>query len=243
MCSAAGWGILARPAAPRAEPAASALRVCALTSYGVGLAALRALADLSAANPAELAVVGVATDDALDPGARIGRRKRIWSHLSDTRIEELQADVADVALSCAPWLWTGDVKTAAFRTLLAEAQPDLIVCCCFGQKLDEPLLRTPRLGAVNLHPSDLSAGHGAGYEPHVDAHTRNIDTSIWSAHMMTEAIDAGPVIATSDPVPVRDATGAIPHTPDAYYAMMWPALADFAPRVVSQLREQAPVPA
>ena len=74
---------------------------------------------------------------------------------------------------------------------LAAAGPDLGVCCGFGSILSGPLLAVPRWGWVNLHRSYLP--YNRGVDPLQWAMVERTPAGV-SLHVMTEEVDAGPVI-------------------------------------------------
>ncbi|GMG84802.1 hypothetical protein LNKW23_40180 [Paralimibaculum aggregatum] len=235
----ARWGGLVlpgRPLAPhRPRPAGDALRVLAMTSWEFAPVLLRALLDRDGRAAVPVQLVGLATDDAVNPAARIGAAKRIWRHFDPPSRLRTQLATMAIALRAGVPAYTGELKCRGFRRLLDRWAPDLILCCCLGQRLDGPILSRPRLGAVNLHPSDLANGHGAGFDPHGDVLARGADSNVWTAHRMTETIDDGPVLRVSAPIPVRGAGGQVPRAKSAFYRMMHPALPGLADAVLADL--------
>ena len=105
-----------------------------------------------------------------------------------------QLDTLDLA-------WQGGVPVFAAgqlahpRTLatLAALRPDLIAVACFPRRLPAALLALAPLGGVNLHPSLLPAGRGPA--PRFWAFRRGLAETGVTAHVMTPALDAGPILA------------------------------------------------
>lgn len=85
-----------------------------------------------------------------------------------------------------------DVNDPAFVARVAALAPDLLIVAGCSQILRDPLLRTPKLGAVNLHPSLLPEYRGR--EPLFWAILRGERRVGITAHRMTSAVDAGPIL-------------------------------------------------
>jgi methionyl-tRNA formyltransferase len=96
------------------------------------------------------------------------------------------ARIGAILESCA------DVNDPAFVDRVAAAQPDLLIVAGCSQILGEPLLRAPKLGAVNLHPSLLPKDRGR--EPLFWAILRGDRSVGITAHRMTKFVDAGPIL-------------------------------------------------
>lgn len=231
-----GWGALYLPAPGEAAPRPDrALRLVAMTSFTVGRAALRAMAHYQRRHPDAVSLVGVVTDDPLDPAARIGRRKRAWKYLSEEGAAALHCSTLEAGLTAGAPVFTGEIKAPWFRRLLEEWRPDALVCCCLGQVIDRTIVEAADVGAYNLHPSDLGRGHGAGFAPHEDAFARQAFTARWTLHRITDVLDGGPVVGVSPPVYIRDAFGSLPATPLAYYERMNAALPGLARQLLDAL--------
>jgi methionyl-tRNA formyltransferase len=85
---------------------------------------------------------------------------------------------------------------------LAGYQVDLMIVYGFNWILPANVLRTPRLGILNVHPSALPRYRGPSPIPWA---VRNGDPDFRiSVHRMTEQVDAGPVMARSEPLPFPD---------------------------------------
>ena len=77
--------------------------------------------------------------------------------------------------------------------LLAEDAPDLIVVIAFARILKPSLLAIPKMGCVNLHASLLPWGRGAS--PIQQSLLEGLTETGWSAMLMDEGLDTGPVLA------------------------------------------------
>lgn len=219
------WGALVSPAPDEgARTPKGGLRVVAMTSFTVGHAALQAITADQRARPGVIDLVAVATDEATNSEAKIGLRKRAWKWLTDQGRFDLLSETVETGLAAGAPVYTGELKTAFFRSLLADLRPDVILCCCLGQVLDASITESVPLGAYNLHPSDLGKGHGAGYEPHADAFERRAETARWTIHRITDVLDGGPIVTVSPSVSIRNRRGALPPTPMHYYDRMNSAL-------------------
>ncbi|WP_453971916.1 formyltransferase family protein [Amorphus sp. MBR-141] len=217
------WGGYLVPAGGERRPArAGALRIVAMTSFTVGLSALGALVERHQSGDIDL--VGVVTDEATNPDAKIGLRKRCWSWISEQERFALMRATMEMALSAGAEVYTGELKTGFFRQLIETWRPDAILCCCLGQLLDAGIINVPALGTYNFHPSDLGNGYGAGYAPHAHAIARQADTECWTVHRMTEVVHRGPIVAVSPSISIRDPDGALPERAMDYYDRMIAAM-------------------
>jgi methionyl-tRNA formyltransferase len=81
------------------------------------------------------------------------------------------------------------------RTLdaLAVLSPDLICAACFPRLLPDTLLRLPRLGAINLHPSLLPAYRGP--DPLFWIFHDGLEHAGVTIHLMDEGADTGDILA------------------------------------------------
>jgi methionyl-tRNA formyltransferase len=97
-------------------------------------------------------------------------------------------------------LLPGSTRTLA--ALLAGYEPDVLLVFGFNWRLPRDVLAVPRLGALNVHPSALPKYRGPS--PVLWA-IRNGDPFMGiTVHRMTERIDAGPVLAQVDDLPLPD---------------------------------------
>lgn len=90
--------------------------------------------------------------------------------------------------------------SAAGLALLREWAPELVIVCAYGQLLPQPVLDLPALGSFNLHFSLLPRWRGASPVQAAllagDAHTGV------SLQRMVMALDAGPLVASTPPLPI-----------------------------------------
>lgn len=200
-----GWGGLFTPDAPATHKPTAKLRVVCLGSTIGGLQLLEALK----AHP-DVQVVGVATDAADDPQAKISIGTRIWRLFSPEQRRQWVQRIKSSALTAHIPVYTGAVKTPFFRRLLAQWQPDVIVMFVYGQILDRQLIETPRWGCFNFHPSHLSAGKGKGAQPYEAAIAEGDTTVRMTVHHVTEEVDGGGIVIETPAVRITDAQGQYP---------------------------------
>ncbi len=84
---------------------------------------------------------------------------------------------------------------------LAAFEPDAICVACFPLRLPETVLRLPRLGCLNLHPSLLPRNRGP--DPLFWTFRQGDETTGVTVHIMTAAMDTGPIV-TQQAIPVPD---------------------------------------
>src|SRR5579875_1484246 len=77
--------------------------------------------------------------------------------------------------------------------LLKDYQPDAICVACFSQRISEPILRIPRFGALNVHPSLLPANRGP--EPLFWTFRLGQARTGVTIHLMNERLDSGDILA------------------------------------------------
>jgi methionyl-tRNA formyltransferase len=110
-----------------------------------------------------------------------------------------QAIVADVPPGMDLLLPGG---TGTLAPVLDGYQPDVLLVFGFNWRLPREVLDVPRLGVLNVHPSALPRYRGPS--PVLWA-IRNGDPFLGiTVHRMTERIDAGPVLAQADDLPIPD---------------------------------------
>lgn len=80
------------------------------------------------------------------------------------------------------------------RTLdaLAAFDPDVICVACFSRRLPAAVLRLPRLGCLNVHPSLLPANRGP--DPLFWTFRRGDPETGATIHLMDERLDTGPIL-------------------------------------------------
>lgn len=88
---------------------------------------------------------------------------------------------------------TGQVNDPAFIELIRKLAPDLIVAMHYATIFEPELLRIPRLGCVNEHPSRLPAGRGM--TPSFWHMIRGDERNWITLHFLDPGIDTGDVIA------------------------------------------------
>jgi folate-dependent phosphoribosylglycinamide formyltransferase PurN len=215
------WGELIVPEVQQPPPDGDAvLRLAAITSMTIGFMALLTLLAYQRHHPDRLYLTCVITDDPMNPDAKIGVRKRIWHHHSVEERAAIEEQIAIAALRDGVPVHTGDIKQPWFRDRLRNWSPDVVLCLGFGQVLDAGFLSIPAMGCCNVHPSDLTAGIGAGPAPYEGARERDVETSHWTVHAITDLVDQGPPIGLSPPINVRSAAGMFPDDPLDYYCKM-----------------------
>lgn len=92
------------------------------------------------------------------------------------------------------------------EALLAGLDLDAVVVIAFARILKPSLLALPRLGCLNLHASLLPWGRGAS--PIQQAILEGLSVTGWSAMLMEERLDAGPVLAREELAVAPDWTSA-----------------------------------
>lgn len=108
----------------------------------------------------------------------------------------------------------------------AAAEPDLGICCGFASILPTKHLDMPRWGWVNLHRSYLP--YNRGLDPLQWAMVERTPAGV-SLHVMSEAIDAGPVLAQRElPIVPTDNFHTLSEKADALvlelFEECWPRL-------------------
>jgi methionyl-tRNA formyltransferase len=100
------------------------------------------------------------------------------------------------------------LKEAGVVEQLAQFRPEVIVVAAFGQILPRAVLKIPRFGAVNVHPSLLPRFRGAS--PVAAAILAGDEFSGVSIMLMDEGLDTGPVLARAQvPISALDTTGSL----------------------------------
>lgn len=202
------WGRLYLPATPR--PICEGMRIALLGSTTAGLLVIESLLHFETMFPGQLNIMAAATDDTVDPRAKIGIRKRIWKYYSPGEQELLMRRM--IARACHHGIpcYTGAVKNEYFRALLRAWDPEAIIMCCFGQKVDQNIYEYPLLGMYNFHPSDLASNIGAGARPFESTIHEGRATSHMILHQVTETIDAGPIVGISPKINIALQNGQYP---------------------------------
>lgn len=98
-------------------------------------------------------------------------------------------------------------QQAAMLAALQEARVALVVLAGFDRILDASIVRTFPSRIVNIHPSLLPAfAGGMAPRPQADALAAGVKLSGCTAHLVTEEIDAGPIIAQEAVLVLEDDT-------------------------------------
>jgi folate-dependent phosphoribosylglycinamide formyltransferase PurN len=205
-----GWGALFMPARKK-QSSGAGLRTVVFTSTNAADLLLDSLTRYEMRFPDLLNIRGIATDDPNDPRTKISVNKRIWQFYTPDERETMMQDVIRISMDHGISCYTGNVKTDYFRQLLAEWDPEVIIMCCFGQKVDKFIYQYPRLGMYNFHPSDLAARIGAGAQPFQSSIKEGNTTSVMTVHQVTEIIDVGPIVGSSPRVNIKKEDGSFPN--------------------------------
>lgn len=112
----------------------------------------------------------------------------------------LRDKVINTSLKSGVKCYTGGVKNDLFWKIYSGWNPEVVIMCCFGQKISKPMFMYPVNGMYNFHPSDLAKQIGAGPKPFEDTMKQKKSTSRMVIHLVNEVIDGGPLIASSPPV-------------------------------------------
>jgi hypothetical protein len=206
------WGELILPAPAEASASTDAgLRPLVVSAYTYSLPLLAAVFDFQRRNPAQLRLVGLATDDPINADAHIDLRKRVWKYYSEDERVAMETATVEAALTEGIPVFTGELKSSGFRALISEWAPDAIVVCVCGQIFDAAIIEAARCGVYNLHPTDLAKGIGAGPTPYEEVVKAGDPWSRWTVHRLTVDVDSGPIVGQSPPVRVTelDFSGAV----------------------------------
>jgi len=97
-----------------------------------------------------------------------------------------------------------EAQQAALLAALQEAQVSLVVLAGFDRILDSSIVCAFPHRIVNIHPSLLPAfAGGMAPRPQADALAYGVKIAGCTVHLVTEEIDAGPIIAQAS-VPVEE---------------------------------------
>lgn len=214
----ARWGDYVHTARPAFQKTGEGLRVAVFGSAWRGLHTMAHLLREELDHPEEINLVGLATDDvsqevANDRKPKISTGRRLWQYIEPTDREELQNYVKGSAVMNGIDCYTGDVKTEAFwgsGGILEYWNPDVIVMSTFGQLIPPEVIRFPRYGMYNFHPSDLAHGKYPGPDPFTEMMNAGESTTRMTCHHVNEAFDEGHVVGFSPEIPIQDDAGAYP---------------------------------
>jgi len=122
-----------------------------------------------------------------------------------------------------------DVNDASFIQRIESHRPALLLVAGCSQILGRALRDAAGLGAVNLHPSLLPSY--SGKEPLFWALLRGEPRVGITAHVMTDALDAGPILLQREvPVPPRATSASLAEDVDREGAALLPDLLAMARR-------------
>jgi methionyl-tRNA formyltransferase len=205
------WGELIIPA-KKENPFKSykGLRVVVFGSFLFGYMLFETLKECEKRYPDRLHIAGLVTDDPVNPEAKISVKKRIWRLFDTEEKLHIEKIMIESALSFGVPCYTGEIKIDYFRHLLKIWNPDAIIVFVFGQLIDAPVINYPPYGIYNFHPSDLAEHHGAGTQPFEDLIARKADSTKITVHIITEQIDAGPIVGQSPPIRIKMENGEMP---------------------------------
>lgn len=85
---------------------------------------------------------------------------------------------------------------------LAGYEPDVVVCYGIPWRLPASVLRAPRVGVLNVHPS-LLPRHRGPMPVHWAVRHGDEETGV-TVHWMDEAFDSGPIVAQRGGIPLPD---------------------------------------
>lgn len=203
------WGGLYIPG--KVKPAAAkGLRLAVFGSTNAGNLVLQTLLKYEHKYPGRINVIGVATDDPVDTNTRISVAKRIWGRYTIDEMASLRDKVIATSMESGIPCYTGGVKNNLFWNIFREWNPELVIMCCFGQKINKQIYDYPVYGMYNFHPSDLAAQIGAGPKPFEGTMQREKSTSRMVIHQVNEIIDGGPLVGSSPPINICLRNGSYP---------------------------------
>lgn len=129
---------------------------------------------------------------ALPPRPAVGSGRGTFIPLTQAPAEG-EEPVDQIAWAAGiPVLLTGSLRRREVADAIASYRPDVIVVSCFTLRVPPAILRLPRFGCVNVHPSLLPRNRG-------------VDPVFWTLrwgepetgvtiHVMDEGYDSGPIL-------------------------------------------------
>jgi methionyl-tRNA formyltransferase len=205
------WGSYYIPHQPQ-QKENSALRVVLFGSTLGGMWVLETLKKLKQLHGKEqIQLVGLVTDEARVPHARISVKKRIWHYYEQETRATMVDGIISMALDQSMEVFTGNIKSAFFSSLLEKWNPDVIIMACFGQIVPANIFNYPAYGMYNFHPSDLKNDIGAGPRPFEDTLALNMTHTYVSVLEVTDVIDHGPMVMRSTPIRITGQHGELFH--------------------------------
>jgi phosphoribosylglycinamide formyltransferase 1 len=128
----------------------------------------------------------------------------ICNHAGAPALERATTHGIPARLMPRPAYPSREAQQAAILEALQEAQVALVVLAGFDRILDAAIVRAFPQRIVNIHPSLLPAfAGGMAPRPQADALEYGVKVSGCTAHLVTEEIDAGPILAQAA-VPVLE---------------------------------------
>ncbi|PKP54028.1 MAG: hypothetical protein CVT92_01385 [Bacteroidetes bacterium HGW-Bacteroidetes-1] len=203
------WGGFYKPLRPKAEKKVG-LRAVLFVSCNSGYLLLKNLANFEALYPEKLNIVGIVTDDPLDPDARISIKKRIWNEFTKEEHRFLFQRIIDTSIGLGIPCYSGAIKTDYFHEIFNAWNPETMLMFCFGQIVDTVTHKFPVMGSYNFHPSDLLNNIGVGSQPFQLTIKNGMKTSNLVIHEVTDVIDRGPIVGISPPVNICLTNGSYP---------------------------------
>jgi len=219
------WGGLLQPA-PDENPSKTSegMRVVLFGSWEFGYLVLETLKEYERRFPGKVNLVGLVTDNPLNPDAKISLKKRVWQFIDlPFRVFD-ETFIIESGLSHGIPVYTGEIKIESFYRMMEQWNPDVVLVCVFGQIINSFIINLPPFGIYNFHPSDLANNQGAGPAPYEDLVIRNAATTVWSLHHVSEEVDCGHVVGQSPPVNVLNSKGILPGNPLVVYQKLAEAL-------------------
>jgi methionyl-tRNA formyltransferase len=161
-------------------PPLEALLVAGITVRAVVIPALAALPG-----------GGIAAPYVLRPPARTARAPRAALPLLGP---QPAANIAQIAAAHGiPVLEVARLRDPVTLTAFAAFAPDIMCVACFSRRLPPALLRMPRLGCLNVHPSLLPDNRGP--DPLFWTFRRGDAATGVTIHRMDDGLDTGPILA------------------------------------------------
>ncbi|WP_422041181.1 formyltransferase family protein [Roseibium sp.] len=202
---------------PSGHAIGAGLRVLLLASDVPLFACVAAIEEINAVRNGPLVLAGVATDAVMDPKARISAGKRLWQHYSPEQCRLSYERTRSYCTERGTAFFSGSIHASPFLDWMETCKPDIILSAFYGQLIPEGILRSPRLGAWNVHPSDTQ--HGIrGPRPFLDT----IEAGLKQAnghlgkvvvHELDPGFDEGRVVIETPGLPFHDCDGVLPANP------------------------------
>lgn len=226
------WGryVSASPRAPQGR-----LRVALISASPIGLGFVH-----SVLGDDHVEVVGLVTDEVIDLGAKISRKRRIWRHWSEEQCNEYQARIELAALSAGVPVYSGEIKCQTFRDILASWSPEVILVYVCGQMIPPYVFGHPPYGTYNFHPSNLTAGEYRGPGPLESAVEDGRHAVPTACHHVDEGFDTGHVVGTGRDTRIVDDEGRHLSIRDICFAL-GPEGGRMARRLLAAIRERREV--